>query len=149
MIVENINVIKLFGVNINWQGNIDFNVLIVGFFGGLFVKVNLLVIGVNKFVVIGGVSVVNMFNGMIMVIVINVLLNGNFVVSGEKQMLINQGNEFVCFLGVVNLNMILGVNFVYLMQVVDVKIEYLLKGYINEVEMMGWLQCFFFNIVLW
>jgi flagellar L-ring protein precursor FlgH len=83
------------------------------------------------------------------VTVTNVLPNGNLVVSGEKQMLINQGNEFVRFSGVVNPNTISGLNSVYSTQVADAKIEYSAKGYINEAENMGWLQRFFLNVAPW
>jgi flagellar L-ring protein precursor FlgH len=67
-------------------------------------------------------------------------------VSGEKQMLINQGNEFVRFSGVVNPNTISSLNAVYSTQVADAKIEYSAKGYINESQDMSWLQRFFLNV---
>ena len=75
--------------------------------------------------------------------------NGNLLVSGEKQMLINQGNEFVRFSGVVNPNTINSLNAVYSTQVADAKIEYSAKGYINEAQNMGWLQRFFLNVAPW
>jgi flagellar L-ring protein precursor FlgH len=67
-------------------------------------------------------------------------------VSGEKQMLINQGNEFVRFSGVVNPTTISGTNTVFSTQVADAKIEYSAKGYIDESQQMGWLQRFFLNV---
>ena len=106
MIAENINATKSSGANTNRQGNTDFNVPTAGFLGGLFAKANLSAAGNNKFAATGGASAANTFNGTITVTVTNVLPNGNLVVSGEKQMLINQGNEFVRFSGVVNPNTI-------------------------------------------
>nr|BAC98363.1 flagellar L-ring protein [Burkholderia glumae] len=97
----------------------------------------------------GGASAANTFTGTITVTVTNVLPNGNLVVSGEKQMLINQGNEFVRFSVVVNPNTISGANSVYSTQVADARIEYSSKGYINETETMGWLQRFFLNVAPW
>ena len=149
MIAENINATKSSGANTNRQGNTDFNVPTAGFLGGLFAKANLSATGANKFAATGGASAANTFNGTITVTVTSVLPNGNLVVSGEKQMLINQGNEFVRFSGVVNPNTISGANSVYSTQVADAKIEYSSKGYINEAETMGWLQRFFLNIAPW
>jgi len=83
------------------------------------------------------------------VTVTGVLPNGNLMVSGEKQMLINQGNEFVRFSGVVNPNTISNLNAVYSTQVADAKIEYSAKGYVDEAQNLGWLQRFFLNVSPW
>jgi len=96
-----------------------------------------------------GANASNTFNGTITVTVTGVLPNGNLAVSGEKQMLINQGDEFVRFSGVVNPNTISNLNAVYSTQVADAKIEYSAKGYLNEAENMGWLQRFFLNVSPW
>jgi flagellar L-ring protein precursor FlgH len=120
-----------------------------GFLKGLFNHVNLSAAGANTFGGSGGANASNTFNGTITVTVTNVLPNGNLVVSGEKQMLINQGNEFVRFSGVVNPNTVSGENTVLSTQVADARIEYSAKGYINEAETMGWLQRFFLNIAPW
>lgn len=149
VIAENINATKSSGANTNRQGNTSFDVPTAGFLGGLFNKANLSAQGANKFAATGGASAANTFNGTITVTVTNVLPNGNLVVSGEKQMLINQGNEFVRFSGIVNPNTISGQNSVYSTQVADARIEYSAKGYINEAETMGWLQRFFLNIAPW
>jgi flagellar L-ring protein precursor FlgH len=81
------------------------------------------------------------------VTVVDVLGNGNLLVSGEKQMLINQGTEFIRFSGVVDPKMVLGDGTVLSRQVADAKIEYSGKGYINEAQTMGWLQRFFLNVM--
>ncbi|RQS64204.1 flagellar basal body L-ring protein FlgH [Burkholderia sp. Bp8963] len=149
VIAENINATKSSGANTNRAGNTSFDVPTAGFLGGLFAKTNLSAEGANKFTATGGASAANTFNGTITVTVTGVQPNGNLVVSGQKQMLINQGNEFVRFSGVVNPNTISGANSVYSTQVADAKIEYSAKGYINEAETMGWLQRFFLNIAPW
>ncbi|WDD95605.1 flagellar basal body L-ring protein FlgH [Burkholderia sp. FERM BP-3421] len=149
VIAENINATKSSGANTNRQGNTNFEVPTAGFLGGIINRANLTADGANKFTATGGASAANTFNGTITVTVTNVLPNGNLVVSGEKQMLINQGNEFVRFSGVVNPNTISGANSVYSTQVADAKIEYSAKGYINEAENMGWLQRFFLNVAPW
>ncbi|MEQ5840254.1 flagellar basal body L-ring protein FlgH [Paraburkholderia acidicola] len=149
VIQENINATKSSGAATNRNSATDFNVPTAGFLGGLFGKANLSAKGDNTFNSTGGANASNTFNGTITVTVTNVLPNGNLVVSGEKQMLINQGNEFVRFSGVVNPNTISGLNSVYSTQVADAKIEYSAKGYINEAENMGWLQRFFLNVAPW
>jgi flagellar L-ring protein precursor FlgH len=149
VIAENINATKSSGANANRNGNTSFTVPTAGFLGGLFAKTNLSASGANVFSGTGGANASNTFNGTITVTVTGVQANGNLVVSGEKQMLINQGNEFVRFSGVVNPNTISSLNAVYSTQVADAKIEYSAKGYLDEAENMGWLQRFFLNVSPW
>jgi len=85
----------------------------------------------------------NAFNGTITTTVIEVFPNGNLLVSGEKQLAINQGNEFIRFSGVVNPNTVTAANTVQSTQVADARIEYKGSGYIDESQRMGWLQRFF------
>jgi flagellar L-ring protein precursor FlgH len=149
VIAENINATNSSGANANRDGTTKFGVPTAGFLGGFFGKLNLDASGDNTFKAAGGANASNTFNGTITVTVTSVLPNGNLNVSGEKQMLINQGNEFVRFSGVVNPNTISGLNAVYSTQVADAKIEYSAKGYINEAQNMGWLQRFFLNLAPW
>jgi flagellar L-ring protein FlgH len=149
VIAENINATKSSGTNANRDSTTKFGVPTSGFLGGLFGKMNLDASGDNTFKAAGGATAANTFNGTITVTVIGVQPNGNLMVSGEKQMLINQGNEFVRFSGVVNPNTISNLNAVYSTQVADAKIEYSAKGYIDEAQNMGWLQRFFLNVAPW
>ncbi|MGN6231377.1 MAG: flagellar basal body L-ring protein FlgH, partial [Trinickia sp.] len=149
VISENINATKSSGANAGRNGSSNISVPTAGFFKALFNHVDLSASGANAFSGSGGANASNTFNGTITVTVTNVLPNGNLVVSGEKQMLINQGNEFVRFSGVVNPNTVSGENTVLSTQVADARIEYSAKGYINEAETMGWLQRFFLNIAPW
>lgn len=95
----------------------------------------------------GGANSKNTFNGVITVTVVEVLLNGNLLVSGEKQMLINQGTEFIRFSGVVNPRTVSAANTVPSTLVADARIEYSAKGYIDEAQTMGWLQRIFLNVL--
>jgi flagellar L-ring protein precursor FlgH len=149
VIAENINATKSSGANANRGGSTGLAVPTAGFLGGLFAKANLSASGTNVFSGTGGANASNTFNGTITVTVTGVQPNGNLTVSGEKQMLINQGNEFVRFSGVVNPNTISSLNAVYSTQVADAKIEYSAKGYIDEAQNMGWLQRFFLNVSPW
>jgi len=88
----------------------------------------------------------NAFTGTISVTVIEVLPNGNLVVSGEKQIGINQGSEFVRFSGVVSPSLISSGNVVSSTQVADVRVEYRGNGYIDEAQTMGWFQRIFLSV---
>jgi flagellar L-ring protein precursor FlgH len=89
----------------------------------------------------------NVFTGTITVTVVEVLANGNLMVSGEKQVAINQGNEFIRFSGVVNPATVTTANTVNSSQVADARIEYKGSGYLNESQQMGWLARFFLNVL--
>lgn len=148
VIQENVNASKNSGANTSRTGNtaLSFDA-VPRALGGLFgASQNANVNGTNGLKASGGASAANTFNGTITVTVIEVLPNGNLVVSGEKQMAINQGTEYIRFSGVVNPRTITGDNAVPSTQVADARIEYTAKGYIDEAQNMGWLQRFFLNV---
>jgi flagellar L-ring protein precursor FlgH len=95
----------------------------------------------------GAAAANNNFTGTISVTVIEVYPNGNLLVSGEKQIAINQGQEFIRFSGVVNPLTITPTNTVQSTQVADARIEYKGSGYIDEAQTMGWLMRFFLNVL--
>jgi flagellar L-ring protein FlgH len=103
--------------------------------------------GKNTISAKGGANSKNTFNGVITVTVVELLANGNLLVSGEKQMLINQGTEYIRFSGVVNPRTVGANNSVLSTQVADARIEYSAKGYIDEAQTMGWLQRVFLNVL--
>ena len=115
--------------------------------GGLFTGQDTALTGANNLTSKGGANAANTFNGVITVTVVDVLNNGNLLVSGEKQMLINQGTEFIRFSGIVNPRTVTGDNTVSSTLVADARIEYSAKGYINEAQTMGWLQRVFLNVM--
>jgi len=95
----------------------------------------------------GDSSANNVFIGSIAVVVVEVLPNGNLLVSGEKQIGINQGSEFVRLSGVVNPTTIMAGNVVSSAQVADARIEYRGTGYIDEAQTMGWLARAFQSVL--
>ena len=95
----------------------------------------------------GAAAANNAFNGTITVTVIEVYPNGNLLVSGEKMVAINQGNEFIRFSGVINPNNVTSANTVQSTQVADARMEYRGSGFIDESNTMGWLQRFFVAIM--
>jgi len=64
------------------------------------------------------------FTGTVTVTVIEVLANGNLLVSGEKQVAVNRNSEFIRFSGVVNPAFIAAGNTVESTQVADAHLEY-------------------------
>ncbi len=101
----------------------------------------------NKFGGKGENSSSNNFNGTITVTVIEVYPNGNLLVSGEKQIGLKEGEEFVRFSGVVNPNTITGANTVQSTQIADARIEYKANGFIDSAQVMGWLGRFFLTFM--
>ncbi len=89
----------------------------------------------------------NAFNGSITVTVIDVLPNGNLLVSGEKQLAIGNEQEFVRISGVVNPSFVDFSNSVESSKVADARIEYKSAGQISEGQIMGWLARFFLNVM--
>lgn len=89
----------------------------------------------------------NDFTGTITVTVIEVYPNGNLLVSGEKQMGLNEGTEYVRFSGVVNPTTITASNTVASTQVADARIELKGRGELDSAQAMGWLTRFFLTVL--
>ncbi len=88
----------------------------------------------------------HVFTGTITVTVIEVYPNGNLLVSGEKQVGIGQGSEFIRLSGIVN-PLYIASNAVNSVQVADARIEYRGNGQIDNAQQMGWLSRFFMNVL--
>lgn len=89
----------------------------------------------------------NQFAGTITVTVVEVLPNGNLVVSGEKQVGINQGVETLKFAGVVDPLTIMPGNTVSSTQVADARMQVRDAGDIDHVQTTGWLTRFFLSFM--
>jgi flagellar L-ring protein precursor FlgH len=95
----------------------------------------------------GQAAASNDFTGSLAVTVTEVLSNGNLVVSGEKQIAMTQGTEYIRFSGVVHPRTITATNSVLSTQVADARIEYKANGYIDSAQVMGWLARFFLSFL--
>ncbi|TFW09622.1 flagellar basal body L-ring protein FlgH, partial [Oxalobacteraceae bacterium OM1] len=102
--------------------------------------------GSNSFGEKGAASSSNTFTGTITVSVIEVLPNGNLVVSGEKQVAFDKGTEYVRFSGVVNPDRING-NVVASTQVADARVEYRTNSRIDKAEFMSQVARFFMSML--
>lgn len=89
----------------------------------------------------------NVFTGNMTVTVIDVLPNGNLLVSGEKQLAIGHEQEFVRVSGVVNPSFVDAFNVVESSKIADARIEYKSSGQLSDGQMMGWLARFFLNVM--
>lgn len=101
----------------------------------------------NNFEGKGNAAANNVFTGSITVTVIEVLPNGNLLVSGEKQVGIGYGQEYIRLSGVVNPLFITSANAISSAQVADARIEYKESGVISEAQVMGWLARFFLSVM--
>ena len=95
----------------------------------------------------GDAAARNVFTGNIAVTVIEVLPNGNLLVSGEKQVSIGHGTEYIRLSGVVNPYFISTANTISSANVADARIEYKATGAISEAQVMGWLARFFMSVL--
>ena len=144
---ETTNASKSSGSNVDRSGSIDFSVpSLLGIPLSLLSKhATVEANSSNTFDGKGASSSRNNFRGTITVTVIEALPNGNLVVSGEKQIGINQGQEFIRLSGVVNPVHIMA-NTVSSTQVADARVEYRANGYLDEAQTMGWLSRFFLSV---
>ena len=148
LVSENINASKNSAADASRSGSAATTLgVIPKIFGGLLGGLDAEASGKNIMSAKGGANSKNTFDGVITVTVVEVLSNGNLLVSGEKQMLINQGTEFIRFSGVVNPRTVSANNTVPSTQIADARIEYSAKGYIDEAQTMGWLQRLFLNVL--
>ncbi|MDD5241552.1 MAG: flagellar basal body L-ring protein FlgH [Sulfuricella sp.] len=118
-----------------------------GLIGGANFDTSVTASGAQSFSGKGDSAQKNALLGTITVTVIDVLPNGNLLVSGEKQMGINEGTEYVRFSGVVNPSTISSSNTVSSTQVADARIEFKGRGEIDSAQAMGWLTKFFLSVL--
>lgn len=92
------------------------------------------------------VTTSNNFSGTIGVTVIDVLANGNLLVSGEKQVSFDKGVEYVRFSGLVNPDDIVTGNRVSSAAVADAKFEYRTSTRLDMAEFMSSVARFFYSL---
>lgn len=85
----------------------------------------------------------NRLQGSVTVTVVQRLANGNLVVSGQKNMRLNQGDELVQIQGVVRPGDIAADNTIPSSKVANAQIVYGGRGALAQSNSMGWLARFF------
>ena len=88
------------------------------------------------------------FTGTIAVTVIEVLPNGNLVVSGEKQIGLDRGTEFIRLSGVVVPQMIQVGNLLPSTKLADARVEYRTNSQVDPSEVLKSLQRVFSAVLL-
>ena len=101
----------------------------------------------NSFAGQGGTESANTFTGAITATVVDVLPNGHLVVTGEKQIGVNQNVDVLRFSGTVDPRNIQPGNQVLSTQVANTRIESRSRGAQGEVQAIGWLSRFFLNVL--
>ena len=101
----------------------------------------------NKFADGDNQSASNAFTGTIGVTVTEELPNGNLIVSGEKQIGMNKGVEFIRFSGMISPDSIQTGNVVSSTVVADARVEYRTNSQIDRAEMTAMASRFFQSLL--
>jgi len=91
----------------------------------------------------GTTSQQNALTGSITAVVTEVLPNGNLLISGERALQLNQGEEFVRVAGVVRPFDVQNDNSVTSDRIADARISYNGRGVVDASNRQGWLSRFF------
>lgn len=95
----------------------------------------------------GGTESANTFYGTITATVVDVLPNGHLVVTGDKQIGVNQNVDVMRFTGTVDPHLIQPGNLINSTQVANARIESKGRGAQAEAQTVGWLTRFFFSFL--
>lgn len=147
-ISENTSATKAAGASGSKSGNASFSApTILGIPSTTTAKASISTSSSTKFDEKGAETASNSFTGTLAVTVVEVLSNGNLLVSGEKQIAFNKGSEFVRFSGVVNPQTIAAGNVVSSTQVADARFEYRSTSQVDFAEANSLLTRFFLSFL--
>jgi flagellar L-ring protein FlgH len=147
-IVENVTASQVSDSTANRTTSGSTTVGAIPFFGGQdLARLNTSLASKNDFSGKGGTASTNTFNGTITATVIDVLPNGHLMVTGDKQIGVNQNVDVMRFSGTVDPHLIQPGNIVNSTQVANVRIESKGRGAQAEAQTVGWLTRFFFSFL--
>lgn len=118
-----------------------------GVLGNTFEGMSLGAKGANNFSGKGDAASTNVFTGTMTATVIEVLPNGNLLISGEKQLAIGHQTEYIRVSGIANPAFISIANEIASAKISDARIEYKSAGFIADSQVMGWLARFFLTVL--
>ena len=99
--------------------------------------------GTNRtFAGTGNAAQSNSFTGSLAVTVTRVFPNGNMEVAGQKEITLNNGNEYVRVKGIVRPEDISATNIVSSTRLADAQIRYTGSGHLADAAKPGWLSQF-------
>jgi flagellar L-ring protein FlgH len=102
--------------------------------------------GTQSFDGSGDAAQSNALSGEVTVTIAKVYPNGTMLVRGQKQLVLNRGDEFIQISGLVRQADVTPDNRVLSTRVADARITYTGKGEIARASRQGWLQRFFSRI---
>jgi flagellar L-ring protein FlgH len=97
----------------------------------------------SKFTGEGDSAQSNSLTGYLAVTVVKVLPNGNLLVAGQKQIGLNQGEEFIRVTGIIRPIDLAADDSIPSYRVADAKISYVGKGALADANAQSWLSRFF------
>lgn len=95
----------------------------------------------------GGTTSANTFTGSITATVVEVLPNGHLVVTGEKQIGVNQNVDVLRFTGTVDPYQLQPNSVISSTQVANVRVESRGRGQQDSAQAIGWLTRFFLSFI--
>lgn len=148
MIVENVTASQKSSSTVDRSSEISAGITALPFVNKSFTdKTALGANSANTFAGKGGTESANTFAGSITATVVDVLPNGHLVVTGEKQIGVNQNVDVLRFSGTVDPRTLQPGSVVNSTQVANVRVESRGRGAQNEAQIMGWLGRFFLTLL--
>lgn len=144
-IVENTSATKSVGSSASKDGAI--NTTVTSLFGTPLPSAAVDLSGSSSFSDTADANASNVFRGSITTTVLEILPNGYFLVSGEKQVSLDKATEFVRFSGVVNPDNVAIGNTVSSTLVADARVEYRTASKIDAAELANIAGRFFFSVL--
>ena len=109
-------------------------------------NLNMGVATANDFSGKGGTAAANTFAGSITATVMEVMPNGHLLVTGEKQIGVNQNVDVLRFSGTVDPRLVSPSGVIASTQVANVRVESRGRGAQGEAQTVGWLSRFFLSL---
>lgn len=148
MIVENVTASQKSSSTVDRNSEVSAGITALPFVSKTFTdKTALGANSANTFAGKGGTESANTFSGSITATVVDVLPNGHLVVTGEKQIGVNQNVDVLRFSGTVDPRTLQPGSIVNSTQVANVRVESRGRGAQNEAQVMGWLGRFFLTLL--
>ena len=94
----------------------------------------------------GATTQSNTFTTTLQATVVKVMSNGNLEISGQKEVMLNGGHEFIRVVGVVRASDVTPQNTVSSTQIADARVEYSGNGSVYDAARVPWLTKFFLSL---
>ncbi|MDM0014739.1 flagellar basal body L-ring protein FlgH [Variovorax sp. J22P168] len=148
LIVENVSATQKSTSTIDKKSSLSSSVSALPFLSAnSFNRASAAATSANNFAGAGGTESANTFSGSITTTVVDVLPNGHLVVTGEKQIGVNQNVDVLRFSGTIDPRAIQAGSVINSLQVANVRIESRGRGAQQEAQVMPWLGRFFMSVM--